>query len=107
MPEIRDYLVSAWNNDVSRTTTWRVRAFDARDAEHQWRMENGGRKVGDLLVYGEPRVEPFDPVLSINELREMCHATFNGGWQTEEERRAFHHGMDTVCNVLEERRMKS
>jgi hypothetical protein len=36
------------------------------------------------------------------ELRESCHMTYNGGWHhSEDGMKAFHHGMDTVCNVLE------
>ena len=32
--------------------------------------------------------------------RDSCHGTFNGGWETPETRRAFHHGMDTAFNVF-------
>lgn len=42
--------------------------------------------------------------LSSNEdLREGCHATYNGGHHDEACRKAFHHGMDTVCNVIQNR----
>jgi hypothetical protein len=33
--------------------------------------------------------------------RTDYHATFNGGWEEPETRRAFHHGMDTVFNGLD------
>lgn len=33
--------------------------------------------------------------------RESCHATFNGGHDAGSNRKAFHHGMDTVFNLLE------
>ena len=47
-----------------------------------------------------PRVvevkEPFD----VDVMRANLHATFNGGHQEPATIAAFHHGMDTVCNVL-------
>jgi hypothetical protein len=36
----------------------------------------------------------------VNDLREGCHATYNGGYHDEPAHGAFHHGMDTVCNVI-------
>lgn len=40
----------------------------------------------------------------VEGLRENCHATFNGGWHGNADgMRAFHHGMDTVCNVLDDK----
>jgi hypothetical protein len=36
----------------------------------------------------------------VNDLREGCHATHNGGYHDEPAHGAFHHGMDTVCNVI-------
>ncbi len=33
-------------------------------------------------------------------LRKACHGTYNGGHHDEPAHGAFHHGMDTVCNVL-------
>lgn len=39
--------------------------------------------------------------LDVEAMRTNLHATFNGGHQTPEAIKAFHHGMDTVCNVLE------
>lgn len=43
-----------------------------------------------------PAQRPFD----VAALRANLHATFNGGHHTEETISAFHHGMDTVCNVI-------
>lgn len=37
---------------------------------------------------------------NIEAIRGGCHATYNGGHHEEQTRKAFHHGMDTVCNVL-------
>ena len=34
------------------------------------------------------------------EQKDMCHATYNGGHEDEQARKAFHHGMDTVFNVF-------
>jgi hypothetical protein len=33
-------------------------------------------------------------------IRANCHATYNGGHREESSLEAFHHGMDTICNVL-------
>ena len=33
--------------------------------------------------------------------RTSCHSTYNGGHHDEDTRKAFHHGMDTVFNLLE------
>lgn len=33
-------------------------------------------------------------------IRANCHATYNGGHHEENMYEAFHHGMDTICNVL-------
>lgn len=38
--------------------------------------------------------------VDVEAMRVNLHATFNGGHHDEPARRAFHHGMDTVCNVL-------
>lgn len=36
------------------------------------------------------------------KLRNDCHHTFNGGWHDNPEAlKAFHHGMDTVFNVIQ------
>jgi hypothetical protein len=44
---------------------------------------------------------PQEPTtIDIEAMRANLHATFNGGWGGVEALRAFHHGMDTVCNVL-------
>jgi hypothetical protein len=41
------------------------------------------------------------PTLDVEALRANLHATFNGGWHhSDDGMQAFHHGMDTVCNVL-------
>lgn len=50
---------------------------------------------------GEAVPAPATPVIDVEQMRGNLHATFNGGWQEPETIRAFHHGMDTVCNVLE------
>lgn len=42
------------------------------------------------------------PQINVDLLRGNCHATFNGGWDDDKTIEAFHHGMDTVCNVLED-----
>ncbi len=34
--------------------------------------------------------------------RAGFHLTFNGGWESEPEQKAFHHGMDTVFNGIDE-----
>lgn len=39
--------------------------------------------------------------IDVEQMRANLHATFNGGHHEEATRSAFHHGMDTVCNVLE------
>lgn len=42
-----------------------------------------------------------DAIRNLERARALnLHATFNGGHEDEGRRRAFHHGMDTVCNVL-------
>ncbi len=41
--------------------------------------------------------ETFD----VKAMRANLHATFNGGWRDKDHLRAFHHGMDAVCNVLD------
>jgi hypothetical protein len=38
--------------------------------------------------------------IDVEAMRANLHATFNGGHQKQDTIRAFHHGMDTVCNVL-------
>ena len=38
--------------------------------------------------------------LDVQAMRANLHATFNGGYESKDTLRAFHHGMDTVCNVL-------
>lgn len=38
--------------------------------------------------------------LDVDAMRANLHVTFNGGHHEEPARGAFHHGMDTVCNVL-------
>ena len=54
------------------------------------------------LLRGEAGAPDPPKPLNIEELRESCHMTYNGGWHGNEDgMKAFHHGMDTVCNVLE------
>jgi hypothetical protein len=36
----------------------------------------------------------------IENFRKGLHDTYNGGWHENPGLEAFHHGMDTVCNVL-------
>lgn len=38
--------------------------------------------------------------IDVEAMRANLHATFNGGHESRETIRAFHHGLDTVCNVL-------
>ena len=39
--------------------------------------------------------------IGVEELRASLHMTYNGGWHhSDDGLKAFHHGMDTVCNVL-------
>ena len=54
-------------------------------------------KLSALVLVGHGKGEPIDIVA----MRANLHATFNGGHETPETIRAFHHGMDTVCNVLD------
>lgn len=63
---------------------------DRREAREMLRV------LRDLLAAGG---RPLD--LDVEQMRGNLHITFNGGWQSEAEIRAFHHGMDTVCNVLD------
>ena len=35
--------------------------------------------------------------------RENLHAAYNGGHWEDKEHKAFHHGMDTVCNIMDGR----
>jgi NMD protein affecting ribosome stability and mRNA decay len=67
-----------------------------------------GRSADDVLYNGHadhcyPTPPPAALVperIDVEAMRANLHATFNGGWQDPETIRAFHHGMDTVCNVL-------
>lgn len=37
---------------------------------------------------------------SFRDLSDECHRGFDGGYKTIEERDIFHHGMETVCNIV-------
>lgn len=37
---------------------------------------------------------------NVDERRAMAHATYNGGYRDDKEREIFHHGMDTVYNIM-------
>lgn len=38
---------------------------------------------------------------SLGEMRADCHRTYGGGYKTEREAEIFHHGMATVCNIID------
>ncbi len=52
----------------------------------------------DAALAAQPA--PTPEALDVEGMRANLHATFNGGHHDEPARSAFHHGMDTVCNVL-------
>lgn len=75
-------------------------AFDiAENPNSEWTREL--RESFALNNIGRTAPERMREALNIERMRANLHATFNGGWQNEREIEAFHHGMDTVCNVLE------
>lgn len=55
-------------------------------------LERGGPQVDDKVEL---------PAIDVEAMRANLHATFNGGHREPETIGAFHHGMDTVCNVLD------
>lgn len=68
-----------------------------QQAHQSWR--DVLRDAADLLSTGSAQAAP--QALNIEAMRANLHATYNGGW-SDDECRAFHHGMDTVCNLLSE-----
>jgi len=59
-----------------------------------------GETLGATKKCGEMVIDTMRLRQWAAQLRMYCHATFNGGHHTEPAHGAFHHGMDTVCNVL-------
>ena len=58
----------------------------------------------DRWTSEQARVRELEEVFSVERLRaarEHAHRTFNGGHEDDAMRRAFHHGMDTVFNMLD------
>lgn len=39
---------------------------------------------------------------ALAEFRKSCHDSYNGGHHEPATNEAFHHGMDTICNILED-----
>jgi hypothetical protein len=61
--------------------------------------DDAGQCVAALLVTPEG-AQGWQPI-DVEAMRAQLHATFNGGWHGNDDgMKAFHHGMDTVCNVL-------
>jgi predicted RNase H-like nuclease (RuvC/YqgF family) len=55
-----------------------------------------------VLRTQEQRVEELEAGLKrFASMRTDLHSAYNGGWHGEDTNKAFHHGMDTVCNVIE------
>jgi hypothetical protein len=40
-------------------------------------------------------------IRSLTTMRDWLHLNYNGGWHAADTNKAFHHGMDTVCNVVD------
>lgn len=62
------------------------------------------KSLGEQLAESRADVERLREALSKLEskaFRESLHGTYSGGHHYDGHYEAFHHGMDTVCNVLE------
>lgn len=102
---VRAYLVEEFENaHIIR----RLNGGKPRDDEPEaiyvplWEEYEMVKLLDDLLASLQPHGDqpPAETALDVESMRGNLHATFNGGHQTPETIRAFHHGMDTVCNVL-------
>lgn len=67
--------------------------------EAAYAFRRGNRSL-DLSAAADELERLERHVVDSERLRMNCHATYNGGHHDEPAYSAFHHGMDTVCNVL-------
>lgn len=64
-------------------------------------MQEAAERTWPGLSEGSPRPEiEHLREIDVEAMRANLHATFNGGHQDIATIIAFHHGMDTVCNVI-------
>src|SRR5678815_4092758 len=72
------------------------------DGDHDWDINTRPIVERALLkVAAEARGRQQAEQVDVEAFRANLHATYNGGWHGNEDgMKAFHHGMDTVCNAL-------
>ncbi len=76
-------------------------AMPANPTSEYWQARNRfGLAAMRAVLLAALHETPTTPALDVEAIRGNCHMTFNGGHQDEATISAFHHGMDTVCNVL-------
>lgn len=102
------------DNDVDELNHWLARILERcqPDAEKVDEPINVTEVLEELSqAQGNPPYQPAVTTSSssqpddagaidVEAMRANLHATFNGGHHDKPEHSAFHHGMDTVCNVL-------
>jgi hypothetical protein len=96
-----EYVALMESGSVARLTTYdEMRSQSEKDAKL---IEELKKLVCDRNSEVTALINLLEPLSNNEGLRAGLHGNYNGGHREDATREAFHHGMDTACNQLQER----
>lgn len=99
-PTVKQILADDWYVVEDDFCVETANRFMQKYAAELPRLEATQMLVAMMRDVWNAAIEAAAEVASVS-MRKECHDTYNGGYRETAELTAFHHGMDTVCNVIE------